>query len=357
MDVETTSILTVNESASQLLLRSGVLLTVYRYLPKELQIKFKDKYFATLKQSILQDHEGNEILSSLSDAGLDCIGLKGWELRKMYPEPNMRQMSDLDILIRPYDYNRIKEVMVNLGYDSDSESSWMHDNFHKDEITVEMHKRLTDDSDVIREWEKGVWDRAIKESGNIYKMSPEDFYIFHFIHLHKDFMNGSLGLRRIVDTWLLQKQPVDMSFVNSHFKAMGLDVFHDRMVKLSRACMGDEEFDENSEIMLDHAFKYGIFGSDKSYKAGRIASMSKGNIKFGKIRSLTAAVFLPYGRMKAQFPQLEGKPYMLPYYWAVRIGRFLKGDLKKHKAKLDYSNISQEDYEEMKRFFEAGGVA
>lgn len=117
----------------------------------------------------------------------------------------MRQMADLDILVHPYDFNLIKSVMDGLFFNSGTESSWKHDSFKKKDVHVEMHKRLTDDSDVIQMREKGIWDRAEALDGSIYRMSSEDYYIFHFVHPHKDFMNGSLGLRRIVDTWLLQK--------------------------------------------------------------------------------------------------------------------------------------------------------
>ena len=127
------------------------------------------------------------VLKALGDAGLSCIALKGWELRKLYPEPMMRQVADLDILVRPYDFDLIKSVMEKLGFTGGSESSWKHDSFKKNEVHVEMHKRLTDDSEAIQAWEKGLWDRAVIVEGNIYRMSPEDYYIFHFIHLHKGF--------------------------------------------------------------------------------------------------------------------------------------------------------------------------
>lgn len=193
--------------------RNGILLTVYHKLSADLQKQLAPTYYAAVKQAVTQEHEGKLILKALSDAGFNCIALKGWELRKLYPEPTMRQMADLDILVRPYEYGRIKAVMNQLGYISETESSWKHDNFKKNDMTVEMHKRLTDDSDVIQAWEKGIWDRASRVEGNVFRMSAEDFYIYHFVHLYKDFVNGSLGLRRIVDTWLLQKQPVEMSVV------------------------------------------------------------------------------------------------------------------------------------------------
>lgn len=80
------------------------------------------------------------------------------------------------------------------------------------------------------------------------------------------------------------------------------------------------------------------------------------SLKRGKLNSKLAAVFLPYKRMKAQFPTLEKWPLLLPYYWLKRITYFLKGDMRKNLRILDYSNVDETDYEEMKRFFKAGGI-
>ncbi len=344
-----------NRVVANIITRNSILLTVYQKLPADLKEQLKDRYNVAIKQSIVQDYEGELVLKALSDAGLSCIALKGWKLRKLYPEPTMRQMADLDILVRPYNFDQIKSVMDRLCFTFGTESSWKHDSFKKKDVHVEMHKRLTDDSNAIQAWEKGIWDRAEVVDRNIHRMSPEDYYIFHFVHLHKDFMNGSLGLRRIVDTWLLQKQNVDMNQVQHWLEKFGMWKFHERMVKLCRVTMGDEPVDVESEVLLIHAFTHGIYGSGKSYKAGRIVAMG-GNVRTGKLKSKLAAVFLPYKRMKAQFPILEKWPILLPYYWMKRIIRFLKGDKKKYTRMIDYSDVKPEDYEEMRRFFEAGGV-
>ncbi len=342
---------------ARIVLHSGVLLTVYPYLPDGLKTQLKNSYLSAVKQSVQQEYEGGLTLKALSDAGMHCIALKGWELRKLYPEPTMRQMADLDILVKPYDHRSIKAVMERLGYTCGEESSWKHDSFQNGVVHVEMHKRLTDDSDAIRGWENGMWDRATTTEDNICKMSPEDYYIFHFVHLHKDFLNGSLGLRRIVDTWLLQKRRIDMETVRLQLESFGMWAFHERMIKLCKAAMGDESIDDNDEILLQHAFTHGIYGSGKSYKVGRIVSMSKdGSLKKGKRRSATAAVFLPYKRMKAQFPILQKWPILLPLCWLVRIVRFLKGDMKRSRRMLDYRDVSEADCAEMERFFKAGGI-
>lgn len=358
------------ENVTKVILNSGIILTVYPTVKslaedvnpsekiKQLEEMLRKHYLLTLKQNILQGFEGEQVLKKLSENRLNCIALKGWELRKMYPEPTMRQMADLDILVKPYDYSAIKQVAEDCGFKTESdESSWKHDSFFKNGIQIEMHKRLTDDSDLIKSWENEMWNRAVKaDDGSLYRMSDEDYYIFHFIHLHKDFMNGSLGLRRLIDTWLLSKREVDNSFVEEKLNEFGIYTFSQRIINLCKALMGKIDFDENSRILLNHALNVGIYGTTESYKAGRIASMSDGNLKSGKLRSLFSAVFLPISRMKAQFPVLEKWPVLLPFCWLKRIFRFLKGDLKKSRQLLDYSKINEEDYLEMKRFFEAGGV-
>jgi len=72
-----------------------------------------------------------------------------------------------------------------------------NDTFRKGSVSVETHKRLTETGDpVLLEWEKGLLERAVDGI----RLSDEDFYIHHIIHMHHDFGNGSLGLRRVTDT-------------------------------------------------------------------------------------------------------------------------------------------------------------
>ena len=188
-------------------------------------------------------------------------------------------------------------------------------------------------------------------------MSDEDYYIFHFLHLQKDTLNGSLGLRRIADTWLYKNAHHDMDreYLDKEFKNMGLSLFVQRLEKFADDCFINKNLDENSQILLEHALYAGIYGNGKSYKAGRIARMSDDSVSKGKIRSFFSAVFLPIDRMKAHFPKLNKYPILLPFYWIIRIIRLTRKG-KKYKNRLDYSDISQSDYKEMKQFFAASGL-
>lgn len=353
-------------SIANIIINNGILLTVFPTLSqdtstqaKELQNTLSNLYYPSLKQTIMQNSEGMSIQTALSSAGFDLIALKGWELRKLYPDDTRRSMADLDILVRNYDYKGISGIMKQLGYKTGSESSWKHDTFTKEYVTVEMHKRLTDDSKYVQNWERRMWDNAIASQDNehIYKMSDEDYYIFHFLHLQKDTLNGSLGLRRIADTWLYKNAHHDMDreYLDKEFKNMGLSLFVQRLEKFADDCFINKNLDENSQILLEHALYAGIYGNGKSYKAGRIARMSDDSVSKGKIRSFFSAVFLPIDRMKAHFPKLNKYPILLPFYWIIRIIRLTRKG-KKYKNRLDYSDISQSDYKEMKQFFAASGL-
>lgn len=343
------------------IINNGILLTVFPALSAfpSLQASLHSSYYSNISQSVLQDYEGSQILWAFNEAGLDCIGLKGWEMRKLYPQITMRQMADLDILVRDYDYKTLKNIMTKLGYVvAEPESSWMHDGFSKGNVTVELHKRLTDDSGKIQRWETEMWNRTT-HAGNdkhILRMSDEDCFIYHLIHMHKHFLDGSLGLRRIVDTWLfIKKHPeMDHQFLREQFSLIGLTRFADQMIRLSRAVMGEIEIDDNCETLLNFAFKYGINGTSKTYKISRVVFMSD-RLSSGRARALISAVFMPYDRMKAHYPVLKRWPILLPGCWILRILQKLKVNRKRNINLLDFRGLSEEKFEEMKRFFEAGG--
>lgn len=59
--------------------------------------------------------------------------------------------------------------------------------------------------------------------------------------------------------------------------------------------------------------------------------------------------------MKAQFPVLEKYPVLLPACWARRIAHYLTdGKIRRNKRMLDYSGMTGEDVDHMRRVLEAG---
>ena len=88
-----------------------------------------------------QIYSVKEIFSAFDEQEIDYLPIKGVLLKNIYPKPEMRSMGDADILIKTQQYDKIKPIMVKLGYkkvtESDHEFIWKKNN-----INIELHKRL-----------------------------------------------------------------------------------------------------------------------------------------------------------------------------------------------------------------------
>ena len=74
-------------------------------------------YIKRLMQSENQMYEVNCILDAFEKEGIDCMPLKGTLLKELYPKQDMREMSDSDMLVKKSDFENIKRVMENSGFD------------------------------------------------------------------------------------------------------------------------------------------------------------------------------------------------------------------------------------------------
>jgi hypothetical protein len=350
-----------------LALRHDVVLTVYAALDgaeepglQRLKKELRPHFALRFAKAVNQDAEGRALLDALEQAGFDCIPLKGWFLRQLYADPLSRSMNDLDILVRRYEHGSVKRLMEELGYKGESASAWKHENYKKPPyMNVELHRRLTDDSGAIRAWEAEMWDRCRLEEGfdHVYRMAEEDFCLHHLLHMREDLSHGTLGFRRIADTWLLLRSfpDLDRGYMTEKLRALGIEDFARRMEKLARCCMDGEMPDADTETLLRYAAENSIAGAEKSYQISRMATMSEGGVRRGKWKSLRNAVFLPYDRMKAQFPVVEKYPVLLPFCWARRLLRMALYP-KRNLRKLKTGSLSQEELDEMRRVLRAGGI-
>lgn len=86
-------------------------------LPADLFQKLQQDYSQHLLLSTFQQKEIQEVLTTLSQAGIDCILLKGADLRRrLYGDPLLRAISDLDLLLAPEDIPRAELALTKMAY-------------------------------------------------------------------------------------------------------------------------------------------------------------------------------------------------------------------------------------------------
>jgi hypothetical protein len=77
----------------------------------------EDDYAWSFQQTLRQQGETREILQSLGQHGVEVILLKGADLRlRIYEDPAVRPMADLDLLIHKSQYAHTRKVLEHLGF-------------------------------------------------------------------------------------------------------------------------------------------------------------------------------------------------------------------------------------------------
>lgn len=85
--------------------------------PEKILYKFKNALFSGAARNLRMGRQIGEVLDAFKEAGIPVLLVKGPALaRTVYPDPALRQSSDIDLMIRPEDFLPCERVMETLGY-------------------------------------------------------------------------------------------------------------------------------------------------------------------------------------------------------------------------------------------------
>ena len=262
------------------------------------------------------------LCAAFEENGIDYMPLKGINMKKRYPRPELRIMGDADILIRTEQYDAIRPVMEALGYapvvESDHEYVW-----RSPALLLELHKRLIPsyNSDYYAYFGDG-WALAKLHEGCRYAMTPEDEFIYLFTHFAKHYRDGGIGCRHVLDLWVyLRSCPgLDEAYIRRELQKLRLLEFHDNIRRLLEFWFGDGAADDRTAMMTDFIWSSGSWGNWESHiLAAEVKNRAAaGSARGGRLRSAWQLLF-PDGRsMAMRYPVLTGAPWLLPVMWPVR---------------------------------------
>lgn len=176
----------------------------------ELRLSFRNSAL----RSLLLYRELATILGALQPAGIPVILLKGLHLAKfIYPEPALRPMADIDLLLQPGDLPRAAQILQGLGYSYLREfklgrEARKHQHIpplcQADKAPVELHWHIIAPGSLLRVDLDGLWQRAQPaevEGFPALLLAPEDLLLHLSLHLVHHELN--VGLKRVYDIALL----------------------------------------------------------------------------------------------------------------------------------------------------------
>ena len=280
-----------------------------------------------------------QLRQAFQTANIDHMLLKGSRMRKLYPKPELRYMGDADILIRVEQYDRIRPLMVELGYQKGTETK--HElPWSSSALYLELHKCLIDPihEDWYRHYGDG-WKLATAVSGSEYAMKTEDEWIFMFIHFAKHFRGAGVGCRYVTDLWVWRRSHPDMDegYIRRIMEQLQMDKFYNLMLRLIDDWFADVAGDTVLDTMTRYIFDSGSWGTREEMAVSAVVmDQSRSNHSVGgRGFVIRRALFPPMDQLRYEYPVLRKHIWLLPVIWLYRNFQkiFLKPNVLKRKLK------------------------
>jgi len=322
------------------------------FIPESVSTRWEQ---ASLHQIIRNEqllYEQNQALQILDDANIPCAILKGSSSAACYPNPSLRIMGDIDLLVNPAQQLEAVEILLAHGYkNADVEPHYCEMAVIKDGVTVEVHSEPNgldmNEDPVIKLKLDEFFSTALKERrlvGGLPFLSPEERRMVDglsflsdehqalvlLIHKLKHFLHNELGLRQLCDWAVFVDQRLDDELwrkLRPKLEEFGLLTFTGIVTRVCVEYLGlpeekaswAKEFDkELAADVLNQILECGNFGN----KAGTygISYFTDVNAS-GRISSLFKNIF---NRCKYHWPACAKYPVLLPVAPFVAYGKYLK---------------------------------
>lgn len=301
---------------------------------------------SSVLQTLTQMNCLQEMEKQFNQKGISYQILKGSVLKYIYPSPEMREMSDIDVLIFDKSMEKAKSVMQELGLVL-KKSIKHHDVYMKPPfLAVELHWALYDrnvDKNLFEYFKNTNNLRKKKGSSYALEFSPEDFYVYMIAHMAKHFYETGCGIRNIVDVYIYRifwREQWDTQRIQSQLEQCGLSVFEDKIHTLSSSWLEGKMIDSFSESLFEYMLECGIYGKAENGIWGQFVKQ-KGEIEESNKEYLKKwYYFPPFSYMVERYPFLRNCPYLLPAAWSIRAmhGVFNKRGNEKRNLLLHLEN-------------------
>ena len=292
----------------------------------------------TVMRDINQSYAYDELMTELRNLNIRTLELQGTVVKKYYPQPDMRTMSDIDFVVDRENLDKIKLLLEKLGYECACHLTEI-DAFRKPNINLEFHSMVFE-KPPFADCYKNAFEVASSDDGVRYYYGDSDFYIYNMFHLlkHLCYFQGC-GIRRFCDIYVLNRalcNSLDREYIHSMYEKYGVAAKADAVERLSDALFGDGVMTDDLQSIFDGLTDSAVHGTSVIYAKNCLDNIRQDGKKFAKLRYWLSRVFPSYDNMVWTYPQLESKKIMLPIYYLFRICRIVF----KQQYKIKQANVA-----------------
>ncbi len=331
---------------------------VEAHMPDELLSGCRGKFFAHVGTSVRNAHSHGETHKLLTDRGIPYVIIKGMASASYYPDPFLRSMGDVDVLVDKENLLSVAELLKKNGFSTNEKSDHpAHRAFRKGSETIEVHW----EPNGLPEGEKGELCRKYLEdiipteigygTQNERFLIPDAFHhgLVMLLHTATHIINTGVGLRHLCDWAVFAGRLTDEEFralFDEKLKAVGLWRFAQLLTQVSVRYLGcpdrpwaaDEPDEALLEAMIGDIFDAGNFGRKDAERINEAKLMTSG--RSGTVEGSKSVVFkaLTEKAYKAM-PVCKKAKILLPVGWAVAGVKHMKLVRKGRRPQIHVSKM------------------
>jgi len=129
----------------------------------------------------------------------------------LYPAPELRPMTDIDLLVLPHAQSRVAAIVENCGFSRVTRAYQHHATaWSRDGQVVDIHTSIIAPGRSRIDLE-AVWSRTAPDTvfDGAERLDAVDAYVFHLVHMARDRLRGPM--MHIIDAaWLRERVPSAM---------------------------------------------------------------------------------------------------------------------------------------------------
>lgn len=305
-------------------------------LPQELQPKpamrgvLKQIAYTGAIRETMQAQELTALFQAFPEAKLRVLPLKGCLIKHLYPKPEMRHMSDVDLLIDPAEAARVRELLEGIGWKCDKFDVGDTDLYTSPSgFCYEVHRSLENEGGwtETRTFCAALLEYAAGEY--VRELSPEQHFAYLLCHFVKHLINGGIGVRQVMDLFLCRRT-VDPAKLEALLTELKLAEFDRTAEALGRYWFEAAPPVGAAAELGDYVLGSGVFGTEEQRVTDWMLQEQDSKSSY-----LVRRLFPPMKLMRGYFPVLKRWPVLLPAFWIYRILRAVFARRGKLRTEVD----------------------
>lgn len=213
--------------------------------------KWKTCRDMAIVRSMNQRFAAEEIRLALQNAGIPWLELQGTRIRPLYPQPDWRTMSDIDLIVPPKDLTEAGQILQTLGY------QWeiVHEGLEvaarrPPNINIELHTEYFPEASGYQDAMPPPFTSEVDDNA---------FYLYNILHIAKHFHCGGCGIRRVLDVYYLNRhygKRIDRAYIQAALETVDAVELAQELTQLAEGWFAEG----SGEILRDETAR--SFGRD-----------------------------------------------------------------------------------------------